>query len=228
MTFWNLLQKAIKTSAQKGKRALLIVGGSSFYLKSMVDGLSPMPESNDKIKAHIKSLDNPFSFLERIDSAYCATISSNDTYRIHRALTIYFATNTPPSVYFTNHKKITMPELNNLSIFVLQVPREELKEHIMQRTRDMIHRGLINEVAFLSKTYRLDSQIFKAIGIKETLDFLQSPKQDTNALCHLIATHTTQLAKRQSTFNRTQFPTATTLPLDSLTQELRHILQKIL
>lgn len=230
MTFWNLLDKAIQTSKQKGKRALLIVGGSSFYLKSMVDGLSPMPQLNSQIVTHAQSIDKPFEFLQRIDSAYCAGISPNDTYRIQRALEIYFATQSTPSAYFTTHKKITMPALENLCIFSLQMPRETLRERIFKRTRQMIDKGLIDEVKFLSQHYPLDSQIFKAIGIKETLHYLNlTPKeQDTNALCEQIATHTAQLAKRQTTFNRTQFPTAKSLPLDSLTQELRHILQTIL
>lgn len=230
MTFWNLLTQAIKTSKQKGKRALLIVGGSSFYLKSMVDGLSPMPKLNDEVIARLKDISNPFAFLQRIDSAYCANISPNDTYRIHKAIEIYFATNTIPTAYFATHKKIAMPELNNLRIFVLQMPREILKNRIMQRTKQMLKQGLIDEVAFLSKNYCLDSQVFKAIGIKETLDFLKltTSQRDENALCNLIATHTAQLAKRQTTFNRTQFSTAKTLPLDSLTKELRQTLQKIL
>lgn len=44
----------------------------------------------------------------------------------------------------------------------------------------------------------------KSIGIIETLDYLDG-KIDKKRLEELITTHTAQLAKRQRTFNRSQF-----------------------
>ena len=43
MNFWQSLESALAQARSKGKKSFFIVGGSSFYLKSMIEGLSPMP-----------------------------------------------------------------------------------------------------------------------------------------------------------------------------------------
>jgi tRNA dimethylallyltransferase len=71
----------------------------------------------------------------------------------------------------------------------------------------MIKQGLIDEVFYLEKKYGRDHIAMKSIGIVETLQYLdgQLPK---NRLVEQISTHTLQLAKRQITFNKSQFKSA--------------------
>ncbi|MDD7567064.1 MAG: tRNA (adenosine(37)-N6)-dimethylallyltransferase MiaA [Helicobacter sp.] len=235
MTFWNLLTSAFDETRVLGKKVLFIVGGSSFYLKSMLEGLSPQPQinaqSHAQVQEKIRALNAPYEFLARVDSEFALTIKPNDTYRLQKALEIYFATNLPPSVYFKENPKQKHPLLANLSLFVLTLSRDEIIKRIKERTQKMLDSGLLEEVAFLAQNYPLDSQSLRAIGIKECLEFLgyqnvqnaknlqnmPNPKnvqflqdfqvspKNLQDLCALIATHTSQLAKRQSTFNRTQF-----------------------
>ena len=77
---------------------IIIVGGTSFYLKAMIDGISQMPEISDEIKKEAKKLN--YEFLKKIDPDFASKISPNDTYRIQKGLQIYLATSTPPSLYF--------------------------------------------------------------------------------------------------------------------------------
>ena len=54
-----------------------------------------------------------------------------------------------------------------------------------------------------------------AIGIVEVLEYLDG-KVNIEDMIENISLHTTQLAKRQQTFNRTQFVDAISAPLESL------------
>lgn len=65
----------------------------------------------------------------------------------------------------------------------------------------------------------------KAIGIVEVLDFLDG-KVSYETMQELITTHTAQLAKRQQTFNKTQFTGVTHAPLDALETIILETLQR--
>ncbi|RDU55289.1 tRNA (adenosine(37)-N6)-dimethylallyltransferase MiaA [Helicobacter sp. MIT 00-7814] len=245
MTFWDLLTSAFEETRAQGKKALFIVGGSSFYLKSMLEGLSPQSQMNAQSRAQVQekihALSAPYEFLARVDNEFALTIKPNDTYRLQKALEIYFATNLPPSVYFKENPKQKHPLLENLPLFVLSLPRDEIIKRIKARTQKMLDSGLLEEVAFLAQNYPLDSQALRAIGIKECLEFLgyqkaQNPQstqplqdfqkspQNLQDLCALISTHTAQLAKRQSTFNRTQFRDAYFGSTSQIATEIARIL----
>jgi tRNA dimethylallyltransferase len=83
----------------------------------------------------------------------------------------------------------------------------------------MITSGLIDEVFYLEKTYGRAANAMKAIGIKEVLAYLDGLYTKAE-MQEKIVTHTAQLAKRQRTFNKSQFKDKTLLPLDRLKQLL--------
>jgi tRNA dimethylallyltransferase len=191
---------------------IIIVGGTSFYLKAMLSGISKMPEINEEIKKEAKKLD--YKFLQKIDPTFTAKISPNDTYRIQKGLEIYLATKLPPTKYFEKNPPI--PIIENLPIFEISVDRNILRERIKIRTKKMFEMGLIDEVAYLEYKYR-DRRLpaLKAIGIKEVLDYFNGI-YDKEALYEKIVTNTARLAKRQQIFNKTQFPDKVSAPLEEL------------
>lgn len=201
--FKTLLENAMRVSQ---KEILLIVGGSSFYLKSILEGLSRMPKlSNEeavKIEREIATLSNPYTFLKSIDPNMAFKIHPNDTYRIHKTLEIFYATHTPPSEYFQKNPK--KPFDHAITLFALSIEKTALHNNIKQRTKNMLDCGLIEEIKALYAQYPKDSQPFKAIGVKESILYLE--KQLTlKGLEEAIISNTMQLAKRQNTFNKTQF-----------------------
>ncbi|PUD22600.1 tRNA (adenosine(37)-N6)-dimethylallyltransferase MiaA, partial [Helicobacter pylori] len=144
------------------------VGGSSFYLKSILEGLSDTPKISGeevvKIEREISTLANPYAFLRSIDPTSAFKIHPNDTYRIHKALEIFYLTHTPPSEYFkANPKK---PFEHAISLFALHIEKSALHNNIKQRTKSMLDCGLIEEIKALYTQYPKDSQPFKAIGVK--------------------------------------------------------------
>ncbi|WP_232265250.1 tRNA (adenosine(37)-N6)-dimethylallyltransferase MiaA [Helicobacter pylori] len=201
--FKTLLEDAMRVSP---KEILLIVGGSSFYLKSILEGLSHMPKLSGeqivKIEQEIAALSNPYTFLKSIDPNMAFKLHPNDTYRIHKALEIFYATHTPPSEYFKANPK--RPFEHAISLFALSIEKTVLHNNIKQRTKNMLDCGLIEEIKALYTQYPKDSQPFKAIGVKESVLYLEK-RLTLKELEETIISNTMKLAKRQNTFNKTQF-----------------------
>lgn len=219
MLFANLLEQTI-AKIKDNDKPLLIVGGSSFFLKSIIDGLSPMPPLN-LYKNWIDALGNladKYRFLQDIDEEYAKKIAPTDTYRICKALAIYKATNMPPSLYFATHKK--KPFKHHIKIFILERRRDELRNLIAKRCENMMRNGIVQETQQLLESYGAEAYALKGIGTKECVGFLQGHIHSLKALQEQIFFHTCQLAKRQCTFNRTQFTQAIHLEEKSLEKEL--------
>ena len=218
MSFINIYKEA-KNIAIKNNKNLIIIGGSSFYLKSLIDGISKIPNINetnkDKVVELLKDKEKALKFLNNIDKDY----KFRDTYRLQKALEIYFQTLTPPSIYFKNNPKL--PIIKDLKIFCLDIDKQSIIDNIALRTKDMIESGLIEEVAYLKKTYGLEAKAMKAIGIKETLSFLKEEinKED---LYLQISSNTRKLAKRQRTFNKNQFKNIEFLKKDLLYERAKN------
>jgi len=81
----------------------------------------------------------------------------------------------------------------------------------------MLQLGLIDEVCFLEQKYTRFPHAMSSIGIVEVLEFLDA-KVDKEKMLENISLHTAQLAKRQQTFNRTQFENIIHAPLEELEQ----------
>ena len=199
---------------------IIIVGGTSFYLKAMIDGISPMPKISNEIKKEAKKFS--FEKLKSIDPTFASKISPNDIYRISKGAEIYLATNMPPSEYFKqNPPKKILPEI---PIFEIETERKILRKRILKRTQKMFEKGLIDEVAYIESKYK-DRRlpVLKAIGIKEVLDYFDG-FYNKHTLFEKIVTNTARLAKRQQTFNKTQFKTIKA-PLEKLENIILNYIQ---
>jgi len=202
--FLDEFQRAKEYAKQKQKK-LIIVGGTSFYLKILSEGISQKPEISDevakKVKEAMQDKEKAYDFLENIDKAYMQNIKSNDSYRIEKALEIYYASGKTPTEYFKQNPK--KPIVANLPIYEIAVDRNTLRERIAKRTAKMLEMGLIDEVVFLERKYTREPNAMKAIGIIETLSYLDG-RLNKKELFEKIVTNTARLAKRQVTFNKTQ------------------------
>jgi len=118
-------------------------------------------------------------------------------------LQIHLATGEAPTEYF--RKNPPEPLLEEVALFEIAIERSLLRERIAQRTEKMFRAGLVDEVAELEFRYTRAPNPMKSIGIKEVLEYFDA-KVGLEEAKESITTHTAQLAKRQMTFNRTQFP----------------------
>lgn len=204
--FFGLYEEAKACAEAEGKN-LIIVGGTSFYLKAMMEGLSLRPEISDSAQDEIRRLmydiTLAYDLIRRTDPSYASKIASSDRYRIEKWLEIFIATAEIPSVYLEHSKQA--PLIRELALFEIDVPREVLAQKITLRTQTMIKLGLVDEVFGLEKRYGRAPQCMKAIGIKEVLDYFDGSLK-YNDLVERISFNTIHLAKRQRTFNASQFP----------------------
>ncbi len=197
-------------------KKIIIVGGTSFYLKAMLTGISQMPKISEEIKK--EALKYNWEFLNKIDKEYASKIKPQDSYRVSKAIEIYLSTNTIPSLYFKQNPP--KPIIENCDIYEIAVDRTVLRERIKLRTAKMFEMGLIDEVAYLESKYRNRTlPALKAIGIKEVLDYFNGV-YNRDTLKEKIITNTARLAKRQQTFNKTQFENKISLPLEKLREKL--------
>jgi len=196
-------------------KKIIIVGGTSFYLKALITGISKMPKIGAEIKKEAQKYN--WEFLNKIDSEYASKIKPQDTYRVSKGVEIYLATNLSPTQYFKQNPK--KPIIQNCKIYEIAVKRDILRERIKLRTNKMIKLGLIDEIAYLESKYRDRTlPVLKAIGVKEVLDYFNGVYSKTEMIEKII-TNTARLAKRQQTFNKTQFLEKISLPLEKLKKE---------
>ena len=211
------LYKEVLKECEKDSKNLIIVGGTSFYLKSLLQGLSEIPEISETTKAVVKQklndLESCYDFLQKIDAKYMQKISPNDSYRIEKALLIYEASKMSPTKWFESHPP--KPIINNLDIFNIDVDRDVLRERISKRSEKMLEMGLIDEVCILEQKYSRLPKAMGSIGIVEVFEYLDA-KVSIEEMINNISIHTAQLAKRQQTFNKTQFENLTSAQLNKL------------
>lgn len=205
-TFIRLYHEVRRHCLEDGKN-LVIVGGTSFYLKMLIEGISVLPSISNETKAktitYLQDLQKSYEWLYSLDKLYMSNIESNDPYRIEKALNIYFETGLTPTQYFKKfppQPTVTEP----LPIYQIDIKRDTLRERIALRTKLMVKDGLIDEICMLEKKYTRAPNCMKSIGIKETLAYLDG-RYDKNMLIEKITTNTARLAKRQTTFNNSQF-----------------------
>ena len=208
------LYKKAKDYAINNNKNLIIVGGTGFYLKALIDGLSLGIET--KIKLDIPQQD-AYNLLYEIDKEYMQKIEKNDRYRIEKAYSIYKQTGLSPTSYFEKNPKIALAK--DLKIFEILWDKEELKNRISQRTKIMINSGLIDEVIFLEKKYTRSPNCMASIGIIETLEYLDG-KLTKQQLEEKISLNTLKLAKRQNTFNKGQFLDKTSNIIENLNSDI--------
>ena len=214
--FIDLYKKVLQKCKEDSKN-LVIVGGTSFYLKSLIQGLSELPtisqEINLSVKSKLNDLESCYNFLNKLDPVYMKNITINDSYRIEKMLLIYEASKLSPTEWFKKNPPKTIIE--DLDIYNIDVQRDILRDRIKLRTSKMLEMGLIDEVCYLEQKYTRLPNSMGAIGIVEVLEYLDG-KVDIKDMLENISTHTAQLAKRQATFNKTQFEGITSAPLEDL------------
>ena len=211
--FLNLYKNA-KEYAEKNMKNLIIVGGTGFYLKALVDGRSDGLKENTNLDM---SLNDAYNLLYSLDKDYMQKIEPNDKYRVEKAYSIYKQSGLTPSQYFLKNPKIALSP--NLPIFEILWEKDELINRISLRTKQMIKSGLIDETIYLEKKYTRAPNCMSSIGIVETLEYLDG-KIDKKSLEDKIIQNTLKLAKRQNTFNKGQFTNRVSNIIPSLNSEI--------
>jgi len=176
---------------QRG-RYPVIVGGSLFYIKSLYFPPHEMPEAHDaKVRGEVS-----WEALYQIDPERAHAIHPHDTYRIRRALSIWYTTGTKPSQFMPQFQPI-----GSSIITFLDRNRSELFSRIDARTHAMLEGGWIEETKQLSEEWRLFVKKKHIIGYPDIITYLND-EITYNELVARIQSKTRAYAKRQITLWR--------------------------
>ena len=204
-----------KAEALRLHKPLIITGGTSFYLKALMSGLSKkVPQSKSEL-----SNEAIFALMQSVDKE--AKIAKNDSFRLKKWLSIYEYSKQAPSLFL--RQNLQAAPIKELEIFELVVDKELLRARIKQRSKAMLKEGLIEEARGLFKDFDEGLKPLNSIGLKECKAYLKG-EIDKSKLESLINTHTAQLAKRQRTFNK-QF-SSTKLQNDEALTHLSEFMQR--
>jgi len=194
--FQEIAQKSINKEIKKNNLPFL-VGGSGLYMNSITKGffLPNLPPQNN-LRGQLEELGQRecWELLKNCDPIATKKINFADQIRTIRALEVFYVTGKPLSTL-----KVQKPP--KWKILELGLDRDNLKERIFQRTKNMFLSGIIEETNYLISKYGFDLPILETIGYREARDVLKNNSTIDKAI-ELTATKTIQFAKRQKTWFR--------------------------
>ncbi len=189
-------------------RLPILVGGTGLYIRTLLDGIAPVPEIDAGVRAQVRALPvtEAHAALSREDPAAAARLAATDTTRVARALEVVRATGRPLADW-QNDRRGGIGDRVTLAPLILLPDRDELFARCDARLETMFEGGAIEEVEALLARDDLptDAPIRRAIGVPEITRMLAGQITRTTAL-DAARLATRQYAKRQYTWFRNQPP----------------------
>ena len=201
----DALREMQEISAQ-GKIPLL-VGGTMLYYKALLEGLSPLPSADEKVRSEIEAKAALIGWgglhqeLSKIDPISAQRINPNDSQRINRALEVFYLTG-KTLTELTAQKGEALP-YDILQFAIAPEQREVLHLRIEQRFHKMIELGFQQEVEKLCRRPDLNENLpsIRCVGYRQMWEYLRGDYDHDEMVFRGICA-TRQLAKRQITWLR--------------------------
>jgi tRNA dimethylallyltransferase len=207
----------------------LLVGGTMMYYKALIDGLSPLPESDQDVRKDIEKKAEEFGWdvlhqqLALIDPVSAKRIHPNDPQRLIRAMEVYQLTNRSMTELMATK---SAPIAYNVKQFCIAPnDRKVLHQRIAQRFELMIDAGFQTEVEKLKGRgdLHLNLPSIRCVGYRQMWQYLDND-YDFNVMREKSIAATRQLAKRQLTWLRgwENIHLLDTFSTDNLSEVIKH------
>ncbi|NQV90294.1 tRNA (adenosine(37)-N6)-dimethylallyltransferase MiaA [Candidatus Uhrbacteria bacterium] len=181
----------------KRRKVPILVGGTGFWLKAVIDNLDLTQTPADPIlraELEARTLGDLFHEYKQLDPGGAELIDKQNKRRVLRALEVTKLTGKPFS------EQQTMGEaLYSVLQIGLRVPREVLNERIDTRVEEMVARGLVQEVRGLCERYGCEIESMTSIGYRQICQFVSGAQKLKEAI-EEVKIDTRQYAKRQMTW----------------------------
>ncbi len=199
-------RQAIADARAEGRLPIL-VGGTGLYLRTLLEGIAPVPAIDARIREEVRALPVAIAYraLTAEDPETAARLRPTDTTRVARALEVVRSTGR--SLLEWQREKVggVGRDVELLPLIVLP-PRDRLYERCDRRFAQMMGEDGLAEVRRLRER-GLDPAlpVMRAIGVREIAAFLAGALGREEALA-AGRTATRQYAKRQYTWFSRQPP----------------------
>lgn len=203
MEYIKYADNAYERVVKKGKIPVM-VGGTGLYIRAFVRGLCSAPGRDPEIRKIIEEKikkegrDALYEELLRIDPVAGEKIPPEDTYRLIRYLEVYYLTGKPISQFWENHSKKTAHRYSAVKFFLCP-PLNILKRNLEIRCKEMIRRGLLEEVEYIIKEYGESAKGLSSIGYREFVPFIRGKRNFKDCFEEFVK-NSKLYAKRQITW----------------------------
>jgi len=204
---WSSDARTAIAEAVEAGRLPIVCGGTGLYIRTLIDGIAPVPEIDAETRKKVRSLpvEKAAEALAREDPEAAARLKPSDSTRIARALEVVRSTGRPLA-HWQKAKVGGIGDLYRLKPLILLPPRDWLHARCDQRFEKIFGPEGMSEVSLLlERKLPALAPIMRAIGVPEIAAFLRGELSREAALAAgKIATR--QYAKRQYTWFRRQPP----------------------
>jgi len=185
----------------------LLVGGTMLYFKALLEGLSPLPAADPKVRAQIEKQAQELGWealhrqLQQVDPVSAARIHPNDPQRLSRALEVFLISG-KTLTELTKISGETLP-YNVQQFAIAPATREQLHQRIALRFEQMMAAGFEAEARALFERGDLHTDLpsVRCVGYRQMWSYLEGEiGYDEMVYRGICATR--QLAKRQMTWLR--------------------------
>ena len=199
------------------KRLPVVVGGTGMYLKSLVEGLSPIPDIDQHYRDQATALRERLGAeafkaeVAKLDPVSAERLPAGDTQRLIRAWEVTTATGRPLSDWQNEPRIQPLPGARFATI-ALTPPRDVLYAGIDKRFAWMVDHGAVEEIRdVMAMNLDADLPMMKALGVPELLAW-QRGELDRETAVSQAQKVSRNYAKRQLTWVRSQLADAHKLP----------------
>ena len=197
-------QAVVEAIIGRGRR-VLIVGGSGFYLKSFFAPVVDAIEASPEIVARVTRLEQSRGIEGLLEELVARNpdglgkLDHHNPRRVAKALQRCLASGRPLLELQAEFAKLKSPFADyEKRVTLLSRQPEDLWQRICARVEGMFAAGLLAEVEKLQlQGIENNSSAARAIGYRETLEFIKTGQSDLAALKQRIAINTRRLVAKQ-------------------------------
>lgn len=171
---WLSAANATIADIQSRGAVPIVVGGTHLYVKALLDGMFDGPGTDEQLREQLRAvpLATLRAELERVDPAAAARIHPNDERRTVRALEVFRLTGTPISAH-QRQWDAEGQQADDRVLVAIEWPVETLNTRINARVKEMVARGLVNEVRGLWDAGKFGPQSREAVGYKQLIEHFE-------------------------------------------------------